>query len=202
MPDAPSARPRNTVPVLVASALALPAVLLGGLVATAPPASAGGPTSWAVVPSPNSSAAAAVDSSLAGTSCTSATFCMAVGKWDNGSSMGLVQALAEQWDGTSWSLVTIPSPPDGTYSPLTSVSCTSSTFCLAVGLTGSNLATASPYAERWNGTTWTLQYNNPAFPLPPTALRGQLFGVSCASPSACMAVGSWESVALVPRPWP
>jgi hypothetical protein len=186
------------VGTLLAMAVMGSAVAAVALVGTAPPASAGGPTKWNVVASPNSSNGTAVDSSLAGISCTSASFCMAVGKWTNGNSTGLVQALAERWNGTSWSLVTIASPPDSTYSPLAAVSCTSPTACVAVGSTGGNLATSRPYAEIWNGTSWSLQYATPPLPLPTGAFRGQLYGVSCTS-GTCLAVGSWESLAGIPH---
>ncbi len=51
--------------------------------------------------------------------------------------------LAEQWDGTVWTIQSVP----GT-GRLAGVSCTSATAGTAVG---------GDVAERWNGTTWTIQ---------------------------------------------
>ena len=46
-----------------------------------------------------------------------------------------------------------------------------------------------PLAESWNGTTWTL------VPTPALANTGAgLNGVSCTSPSSCMAVGEFTGI--------
>lgn len=88
-------------------------------------------------------------------SCVSATDCVAVG--DAGPTSGSsVSALAEQWNGTSWTILTTPNP--ATFSALDSVSCTSASHCVAVG---GDAATATgsirPLVEVWNGSTWTEQ---------------------------------------------
>ena len=88
-------------------------------------------------------------------SCVSATDCVAVG--DAGPTSGSsVSALAEQWNGTSWTILTTPDP--ATFSALDSVSCTSASHCVAVG---GDAATATgsvrPLVEVWNGSTWTEQ---------------------------------------------
>lgn len=62
------------------------------------------------------------------------------------------------------------------------MSCTSASACTAVG-DYSNSATRVTLAERWNGTTWSIQHT----PNPPQG--GILNGVSCPSASACTAVG-------------
>ena len=54
---------------------------------------------------------------------------MAVGYYYNGSSY---ETLIESWDGAEWSLVPSPSPSSG-YNYLYSVTCTSSSYCIAVG---------------------------------------------------------------------
>jgi hypothetical protein len=197
--DVMSQKRGRPVAAVLAWAVVVPVVAVAALYSGAAPAGAAGPRSWNVVPSPNATAEAAVDSTLSGVSCTGASFCMAVGSWDNGNPGGLVQALAEEWNGSTWSVVPITSPPDDTWSPLTAVSCAGPTACVAVGSTGGNPSETIPYAEIWNGTTWSMQYASPALPLPPTGIRGQLDGVSCTAAATCMAVGSWESVAAVPQ---
>jgi hypothetical protein len=71
-----------------------------------------------------------------------------------------------------------------------SVSCTSSTACIAVGLYWS-AGTRHVLVENWNGTEWKLQ----TAPEPPGAKQSVFQGVSCSSASACTAVGYYESSA-------
>ena len=76
---------------------------------------------------------------------------MAVGTYNDG-----VFGIAEHWDGSRWTVQHLPVPPvPPGEEPLVlpaSVSCASATACVTVG--GSQAATM---AERWNGTTWTIQ---------------------------------------------
>ena len=93
---------------------------------------------------------------------------------------------------SGWSIQPTPQPPAGTYSPskLRGVSCPSSSVCIAVGnrsVAGNGL----PLAERWNGTSWSIESIEPT----PNLLSGGLTGVSCASPTACSAVGSYNTTA-------
>ena len=88
-------------------------------------------------------------------SCLSATNCMAVGDDQNGA-VTADTTVAAQWNGTTWAIVATPSP--ATFSALLSVSCTSATFCSAVGVSSATATgAASPLAEVWNGSTWSLQ---------------------------------------------
>ena len=64
-------------------------------------------------------------------SCISATNCMAVGD-DQNAAVTADSTVAAQWNGTTWTILATPSP--ATFSALLSVSCTSATFCSAVGL--------------------------------------------------------------------
>lgn len=88
-------------------------------------------------------------------SCATVSNCLAVGDVTN--SAGTTDAaVAEHWDGTSWTIVTPSSLP--TFSALISVSCTSVTHCVAVGASSASAAGAvSPLVEVWNGSTWTEQ---------------------------------------------
>ena len=87
--------------------------------------------------------------------CISATNCTAVG--DDQNSTGTADTtLAAQWNGTTWTIDSTPSP--ATFSALFSVSCTSATFCTAVGASSPSASGAvSPLAETWNGSAWSLQ---------------------------------------------
>ena len=62
--------------------------------------------------------------------------------------------LAEQWNGTTWTVVTTLSP--AAFSALASVSCSSAGHCVSVGVSSPTVSGAvSPLTEVWNGTTWT-----------------------------------------------
>jgi hypothetical protein len=152
-------------------------------------------TSWAVQPTPDP---AFSNNSLLSVSCVSASFCMAAG-----SSYDKREAafpLAESWNGTTWTILPVPLP-SGTHGDLKGVSCTSATACTAVGSYRDSSGNDVPLAESWNGTVWTIE------PVPsPTGGSGiDMRSVSCASPSACTAVGVYTtfnpsaSVALAER---
>ena len=75
------------------------------------------------------------------------------------------------------------------------ISCTSSTFCLAAAVDGSGLA------ARWNGTSWTKVAS-----LPSGALQELASGMACGGPSLCLAIvsagGSHPTVAaFTGRSW-
>lgn len=144
-------------------------------------------TSWAIQPTPIPSGAGG-DSDLSGISCTSATACTAVGSYIN--STGHRVTLAERWNGTSWTVQPTPNPLGADSSDLKGVSCTSATACTAVGSYTSYVGTEgtqATLAERWNGTSWTIQST-------PTGADGRLLeGVSCTSATACTAVGEYRN---------
>jgi hypothetical protein len=139
-------------------------------------------TSWSLLKPPVPTGAG--DTSLLGVSCVSANACIAVGSYRSKS--GNVLTLAEAWNGTSWSIQ--PTPNHGAVNALASVSCTSANACTAVGYAGTfgGLDSVLTLAEAWNGTTWSIQ------PTPTPAHPGaaNLTGVSCTSPSSCIAVGA------------
>jgi phosphodiesterase/alkaline phosphatase D-like protein len=134
------------------------------------------------VPSPSG----AKEATLQGVSCTSASSCMAVGSYR--SEVGTLLSLAESWNGSSWSVSTTPNPSGGTGIELSSISCTSSSACTAVGYYSVSGAVV-PLVERWNGSTWTIETTpNLATTLEATG-EGRLEAVSCASATNCVAVG-------------
>jgi len=136
-------------------------------------------TTWSIVPSPNTSSSQHND--LYGVSCTSASACTAVGNYSNGS---YDQTLVEQWNGTTWSIVSSPDTSSSQDNDLNGVSCFSASSCTAVGdyYTGSYNQTL---IEQWNGSAWSI------VPSPNTdsTKDNQLTSVSCLSPSSCTAVG-------------
>lgn len=155
-----------------------------------------GAASWVIQPTPNLLSGSNTANGLFGVSCTSASACTAVG-WTKDFSTDVTSTLAEQWDGTSWVMQSIPNPVvSGNGQPtLSDVSCTSASACTAVGsyYTPGLRATL---VERWDGTSWTIQ------PSPnPVGKNSYLVGVSCTSASACVAVGYYfDESFILPKP--
>jgi hypothetical protein len=143
-------------------------------------------TSWTMqsVPAPAGSTSLA----FFAVSCTSATFCEAVGLSSSGSGDA---PLAEVWDGTSWQVQSVPGPAGQSIENLHGVSCTSATFCEAVG--------SPSFADTWNGTSWAQQ-----------SLPASVSSVSCVSASFCAAAGSagtsgsatWDGTSWTAQPVP
>jgi hypothetical protein len=139
---------------------------------------------WILLHTPNPSTGALFDS----VSCTSQTWCMAVGTI---SSPGddFSSTLAEEWEGGSWIILNAPTPP-GTRG-FGGVSCTSETFCTAVGFEDTGAAYDS-FAETWDGSSWTVQ----SVPSPKGSKATNLLNVSCVSDVWCIAVGASGSGTL------
>jgi hypothetical protein len=122
--------------------------------------------------------------------------CVAVGYSLAGVLNGLGRgALVDAWNGSSWSSQS--TPPLAGQVELHSVSCTSVSNCVAVGLQSPLMNGADqPLIERWNGATWTVDPQASSSSLYPpcatacTDLSFTLAGVACASGAACQAVGS------------
>ena len=139
-------------------------------------------TNSTIQPTPNPTGAPGT--ALFGVSCTASTFCMAIGtSFDSsGFPTGLV---AQRWDGTRWQIQPVPTPSGAAGSFFAGVSCTSPSFCTAVGAqTDSAGNPVGTLAERWNGTNWTIQ------PTPNPPPGGVLAAVSCTTPAACTAAGN------------
>ena len=164
--------------------LLVPLILVGALAA---PASAWG-GGWSITPSPTPSVPTG---QLFWVSCPAADSCMAVGTYTKPSGPGV--GLAEQWNGHSWRVLPMPSPPGVAVSNLLGVSCTSGSACTAVGVANPTGSGAKTLAERWNGIRWSIQTT----PSPP---HGSLNAVSCTSASACTAVGA-SSAGTLAESW-
>jgi hypothetical protein len=122
-------------------------------------------------------------------SCASADFCEAVGDYELESPAQYVP-LAEVWNGTSWATQDAPVLKEAYGSGLQSVWCSSPGSCTAVGYY-STLRSVGEFtlAMVWNGTSWV----NQSTPRPAGGKAGNtvLYGVSCAAPRDCTAVGSY-----------
>jgi hypothetical protein len=116
--------------------------------------------------------ASSVLGQLSAVSCTSATWCAAVGYEYTQST----RALLDTWDGKAWSTVV----GHQSHQLEQGVSCVSPSWCMAVG----------DVSERWDGKQWS--------PLAAPAGNTRTFNaVSCTSPSACLAAGS-QAIVLEP----
>lgn len=144
-------------------------------------------TSWTIQTTPDP--AGATDSGLFGVSCASARACSAVGSYEG--TDGTELTLAEAWNGTSWSLQTSPNPAGATATNLAGVSCSSPSFCVAVGYYVTSAGMGLPLVEGWGGARWAIQ----TFPVPSSASGGQLYGVSCVSAKSCSAAGGYSDSA-------
>jgi hypothetical protein len=79
----------------------------------------------------------------------------------------------------TWMMEKVPTPPGHEITVLLSVSCPSSSLCVAVGSAG------GPLAAIWSDGEWRL--DRP--PIPSGYQQGELAGVACLSVVKCMAVG-------------
>ena len=124
---------------------------------------------------------------LNGVSCVSATACVAVGQYRDPDEV--VKPLVEVWDGSAWTISALPSPAGAKAAWLNGVSCASATECVAVGRSQSGSGVEKALLMRWNGSSWSIE----STPTPEGATDVWLSGVSCASDSACAAVGGYET---------
>lgn len=119
---------------------------------------------------------------LDGVDCRTATACTATGLGPNG------YTLVEIWNGT-WSIQPSPTPDPGT-DFLPSVSCPTTSVCVAAGDSQPSSISGSTFAERRTGpTAWTVQ----ATPTPPGSGLALFEGISCSGPTACTAVGYYAA---------
>jgi hypothetical protein len=158
-------------------------VALVGWAFLAGSATAGQPAAgWTIQQSPNPQGADG--SVLNAVSCTGAGTCAAVGL---SSASGVNRTLAEDWDGSAWSVESTPNPRGATFSDLTGVSCPAPTTCLAVGFTILGGSKIRPLAELRSGSAWKMKQP----PKPLVADWAVLNTVSCVTATDCTAVGGF-----------
>jgi hypothetical protein len=131
---------------------------------------------WTIQTAPNP--AGATKALLHDVSCASASECIAVG--ESAESGKEPTSLAERWNGNTWAIQSMPEPTKS----LTGVSCSASTWCMAVG--------DGLKVERWNGSAWSRQ--TAASPGESAVLKS----VFCKSLSACTVVGDYSHEGTAP----
>jgi hypothetical protein len=122
-----------------------------------------------------------------GVSCVSSTFCAAVGPAKTLTPPIPVEP-SEIWNGSSWSNVAVPVPT--VPADLVSVSCLTSSFCMAAGNTATGV-----FADEWNGSSWSLTT------LQQPGADSLLWGVTCVSATDCMSVGTNGLSATLAEEW-
>jgi hypothetical protein len=93
--------------------------------------------------------------------------------------------LAEEFNGTTWSVTTLAMPAASAGIAVRGVACTAAANCYAAGASGTSPGNSVTLIEHWNGTSWAV--------VPTPSLAGNntntLNGISCPSSQSCMAVG-------------
>jgi len=135
-------------------------------------------TTWAEVALPEVNGQSGPKVQLAGVSCVTAQFCIAVGNVVSG---GAEAPLIEQWNGSAWTVV---QSSGSAATGLEDVSCLNVGFCMAVGFGGAT--TSSVFVEQWDGATWTPS----SVPNPGTDADAFAYGVSCTTTTFCTMVGT------------
>ena len=152
---------------------------------------AGTLSSIGVPPAAAGSTTTTIVSELAGVSCATVTFCVAVGQQIVSTAASSSQnALIETYNGSTWIGLSTPAVTTGDGSALLGVSCPSATFCMATGYDSSS----EPLVLTWDGSSWSTLLSGPTSPLAvpePMAFGegAELSGVSCVSSAYCVAVG-------------
>ena len=141
-----------------------------------------GASGWTVTPSANLSS---LDNVLASVSAASATDAWAVGTYNPGGS-GVIQTLAEHFDGTRWTA--FPLPNVGVeQNVLMGVSMPAPGKAWAVGFFENGKFQQQTLVEHFNGTVWSVVPSQN-----PGALQNILYGVAAISDSDVWAVGAEE----------
>ncbi len=127
---------------------------------------------------------------LYGVSCTSTSFCAAVGYYID--SAGVAQTLADTYDGSAWTASASTNTSSSQTNYLYGVSCVSASFCASAGYWSQDPLTLSSatMAEIYNGSSWSSPSGLSSSSQPVNGNR--LFGVACVSSSSCLTVGRYS----------
>jgi hypothetical protein len=140
-------------------------------------------SSWTIVASPNTDPART--NVLYGLTCTSASDCWAVGTDDvSDGTSETTQALAEHWDGTSWSVVPSANITPARNNYFRGVACASAADCWAVDHSYTAIA-GQTLTAHWNGSAWAAVSSPNNSP----TQNNYLFAVTCASAADCWGIG-------------
>ena len=100
----------------------------------------------------------------------------------------IVQSNVVRAQGTGWTIQPTPmrgQHSNGTPSSLSSVSCFSTSSCIASGRGVNRRGYIVPLADVWNGTAW----GHMLIPNPTASVDSEILGMSCLSATFCLAVG-------------
>ena len=117
-------------------------------------------------------------------SCTEPAACTATGM-SSARRGGTIKALAEQWNGRAWAVLSPPTPLSGGWRGGTlnaGVSCMSPAACVAAGYSYNRNALGL-LGESWNGRRWAVQ------PAAAPHLGALPYRISCTGRRDCMVVG-------------
>lgn len=134
-------------------------------------------TQWSVVGSPGHSGSGSV---FYGVTAISSTDVWTVGVYYASIDKSKFYTFAEQWNGTSWSVVTTPAPK---VSSFTGVAAVTSSDMWAVGYSGGGKPNVSTLTQHWNGSAWSIVTS------PNVGTTSQLNGVTAVTTSDVWAVG-------------
>ena len=178
------------IPTIIAVCVFAATYLVGLIMGSS--AAAASSAAWGIVSGPATTGA----TELKGVSCLGTTFCAVVGDTASWAGDGVdtnydTSTFGELWNGTTWLATPTANISNLQWQSLSSVSCSSTTHCFAVGSyvpSGANDSDAvhQTLIELWNGASWSV------FASPNTAATDSnaLASVSCVNASYCMAVGT------------
>ena len=122
------------------------------------------------------------------TSCPSATFCVAGGFYRDRTGR---QAFVSVFNGTTWSDVELATSLNAKgYASVTSISCPTTTFCIAGGSFEDNRYHQQAFVSEFNGTSWT--DTELASSLDARGIA-EVTAVSCSSATFCVAGGDYQT---------
>jgi hypothetical protein len=151
----------------------------------------GSGTSWSATEAPlPPNAATYPDVAFQSVACPSTTVCVAVGWYYDSSNV--THGLLETGSGTTWTATEEPLPPNAAAIPSTilqSVSCPSTTSCVATGQYADSSGATRGLLVTGSGTTWTATEE----PLPATGASpsGIPPSVACPSTTSCVVAGEY-----------
>jgi hypothetical protein len=138
---------------------------------------------WSPVPSRG---VAGAQNQLNAVACGAQAACSAVGDYSFGANAGNSHALAERWNGSSWTITPVPDASHSLQNTLEAISCGGSSDCVAVGsyvpapAPGEESGT-STLIEHWDRNSWTTMSS--------TGPASDLHAISCVGARWCIAVG-------------
>ncbi|MHB8599813.1 MAG: hypothetical protein ACYDER_23780 [Ktedonobacteraceae bacterium] len=134
-------------------------------------------TQWSLVGNPGHSGSG---SAFYGVTAISSTDVWAVGVYYANINKTKFYTFAEQWNGTTWSIVTIPAPKVSSFSGVAAIT---SSDMWAVGYSGGGKPNTATLTQHWDGSAWTIVTS------PNVGTISKLNGVTAVSTSDVWAVG-------------